>query len=130
MKIYAFYADGQWAYVERQEDVPDYASQSFAAVIDDLSIDEKEYFSGDCLIYDGNNQTVLFDHEKFDTEIRNKLFIDLTTVEGQQMDWLSRRIAAYPSIGDQLDMIYHDAINGTTVWKDTITAAKTSTPKP
>tara|TARA_R110000822_G_scaffold44284_1_gene118958 strand:- start:1555 stop:2004 length:450 start_codon:yes stop_codon:yes gene_type:complete len=127
VKIYVFYANGQWGYVERREDVPDYSSQSFEAVIDDLSADEKEFFCGDCLIYDGDNQTVSFDHEKFDTEIRNKLFTDLSTAEGKYVDWLSRRTAAYPSIGDQLDMIYHDAVDGTNTWLERIAAAKVST---
>ena len=36
----------------------------------------------------------------------------------------------YASIGDQLDMQYKDAINGTTTWKDHITAVKAKYPKP
>ena len=39
------------------------------------------------------------------------------------------RAEAYASIGDQLDMQYHDAVNGTTTWKDHITAVKTAHPK-
>lgn len=31
---------------------------------------------------------------------------------------------------DQLDMQYHDAVNGTTTWKDHITAVKNANPKP
>jgi len=40
------------------------------------------------------------------------------------------RIAEYPSIEEQLDMLYHDKIDGTTVWKDVITAIKEAHPKP
>ena len=36
----------------------------------------------------------------------------------------------YASIGDQLDMMYQDAINGTTTWKDHIAAVKAKYPKP
>ena len=36
----------------------------------------------------------------------------------------------YASIGDQLDMQYKDAINGTTTWKDHVTAVKSKYPKP
>ena len=36
----------------------------------------------------------------------------------------------YPSVDSQLDMMYHDLVNGTTVWKDTITAIKLANPKP
>ena len=39
------------------------------------------------------------------------------------------RATAYPSIQDQLDMQYHDAVNGTTTWKDTIQAVKDANPK-
>lgn len=39
------------------------------------------------------------------------------------------RAAAYPSIQEQLDMQYWDAINGTTVWQDTINAVKQQYPK-
>jgi len=40
------------------------------------------------------------------------------------------RAAAYPSIGDQLDMQYWDAKNGTTTWQDAIAAVKNAHPKP
>ena len=40
------------------------------------------------------------------------------------------RVAAYPSMEEQADMQYWDAVNGTTTWKDAITAVKTAHPKP
>lgn len=39
------------------------------------------------------------------------------------------RRQAYPDIAEQLDMIYWDKINGTTIWIDTITAIKNKYPK-
>lgn len=36
----------------------------------------------------------------------------------------------YPEITDQLDMIYHDQVNGTTTFKDAIKAVKDAHPKP
>ena len=36
---------------------------------------------------------------------------------------------AYPSIQEQLDMQYKDAVNGTTTWKDAIQAVKDEYPK-
>lgn len=36
----------------------------------------------------------------------------------------------YASIEDQLDQQYHDAVNGTTTWKDGIAAVKVAHPKP
>jgi len=43
--------------------------------------------------------------------------------------YIDDRKDAYPSTGDQLDMMYHDAIDGTTTWQDAITAVKTQFPK-
>ena len=43
--------------------------------------------------------------------------------------YAEKRRAEYPSVEDQLDMIYWDKINGTSVWQDTITAVKTKYPK-
>ena len=40
------------------------------------------------------------------------------------------RREAYGDIGDQLDMQYWDAENGTTVWADHIAAVKLANPKP
>ena len=48
----------------------------------------------------------------------------------QQFGYVSARQEAYPSIGDQLDMQYHDAVNGTTTWKDAIAQVKSDNPKP
>ena len=39
------------------------------------------------------------------------------------------RVAAYPSLAEQADMQYHDAIDGTTTWQDAITAVKLNNPK-
>jgi hypothetical protein len=39
------------------------------------------------------------------------------------------RVAEYPSIQEQMDMQYWDAINGTTTWQDAINAVKTKYPK-
>tara|TARA_R110000824_G_scaffold17863_1_gene71634 strand:- start:184 stop:525 length:342 start_codon:yes stop_codon:yes gene_type:complete len=40
------------------------------------------------------------------------------------------RAVEYPSIGDQFDMQYHDAVNSTTTWRDAIAAVKTKYAKP
>jgi hypothetical protein len=40
------------------------------------------------------------------------------------------RAVAYPSIPAQLDMQYHDKLNLTTTWEDSITAVKVEFPKP
>ena len=40
-----------------------------------------------------------------------------------------QRDRQYPSIGDQLDMQYHDQIDGTTTWKDAVAKVKSDNPK-
>ncbi len=40
------------------------------------------------------------------------------------------RAEAYPSIGDQLDMQYHDGVDSTTTWADAIAAVKAKYAKP
>ena len=50
--------------------------------------------------------------------------------EEQQFGYIEARQEAYGSIGDQLDMQYKDAINGTTTWKDHIAQVKSDNPKP
>jgi hypothetical protein len=40
------------------------------------------------------------------------------------------RAQEYPDIKEQLDMQYHDAVDGTTTWKDAIQAIKDAHPKP
>ena len=41
-----------------------------------------------------------------------------------------KRVIAYGSVGNQLDMIYWDGKNGTTVWADHIATVKAANPKP
>jgi hypothetical protein len=40
------------------------------------------------------------------------------------------RAREYAPIGEQLDMLFHDAQDGTTTWKDHIVAVKAAHPKP
>ena len=47
-----------------------------------------------------------------------------------QNDHKIARASAYPSLAEQLDMQYHDKINGTTTWADAIQAVKDKYPKP
>ena len=56
--------------------------------------------------------------------------VDRTSPDYIPPEWERGRIAAYPSIQEQLDMQYWDSVNGTTTWKDAIAAVKTENPKP
>ena len=50
--------------------------------------------------------------------------------ELEKVKWKEDRQIQYPSIQDQLDMQYWDAVNGTTTWKDAIAQVKADNPKP
>ncbi len=50
--------------------------------------------------------------------------------EAAAVKYQSDRQKAYASIGDQLDMQYWDAVNGTNTWKDHVAKVKSDNPKP
>jgi len=50
--------------------------------------------------------------------------------EYDAQEYARNRASAFPSIGDQLDMQYHDQLDGTTTWKDAIAKVKADNPKP
>ena len=51
-------------------------------------------------------------------------------LEERQNAVRATRRAAYGDLGSQLDMQYHDSIDGTTTWKDHVAAVKTANPIP
>jgi len=61
----------------------------------------------------------------FDQEVETALIAD----GGQSAKYAQYRAAAYPSIADQLDMQYHDSVDGTTTWIDAISVIKQKYPK-
>ena len=69
------------------------------------------------------------DYQQFIQDVAEQ---GISIVEGPTIiepDYVTLRQQAYPSLQDQQDMQYWDAINGTTVWQDTITAIKEEYPK-
>ena len=51
-------------------------------------------------------------------------------LEERQNAVRSTRKQAYGDLGAQLDMQYHDNVDGTTTWKDHVAAVKTANPIP
>ena len=74
-----------------------------------------------------NNDKLEFSDADYD---QAKIDLGNSKWEEQQYGYISARQAAYPSTGDQLDMQYWDAVNGTTTWKDAIAKVKSDNPKP
>lgn len=44
--------------------------------------------------------------------------------------YAEKRLAEYPAMSDQLDMIYWDKVNGTNLWQEKIAEIKAKYPKP
>ena len=70
------------------------------------------------------------DYQQFKTDV---VGIGTTCVVGidtvTTVDYTDARKAEYPSLEEQQDMQYWDAVNGTTTWKDKITEIKAKYPK-
>ena len=69
------------------------------------------------------------DYQQFIQDVAEQ---GLSIVEGPDIiepSYVELRAAEYPSLQEQEDMKYWDEINGTTVWRDTITAIKDKYPK-
>ena len=47
-----------------------------------------------------------------------------------QFGYINKRKREFPDYGEQLDMQYHDQLDGTTTWKDAIAKVKADNPKP
>ena len=63
-----------------------------------------------------------------ETEINDKIVELKAQYDAKQ--YQRDRQPEYPSIADQQDMQFHDAIDGTTTWQDAIQAVKDKYPKP
>ena len=74
-----------------------------------------------------NNERMEFSEADYDqaiTDLANSKY------DEQENGYKRARQEAYPSIPDQLDMLYWDKVNDTTTWKDAIAEVKTDNPKP
>ena len=46
-----------------------------------------------------------------------------------EKSYIEKRLAEYPALGEQLDMIYWDKVNGTNLWQSKISEIKAKYPK-
>ena len=76
--------------------------------------------------------TIRWDSDDIDQPTAAEIDAEIVRLDAEyaSQQYARNRAAAYPSIGEQFDMQYWDAINGTNVWRDTIAAVKAAHPKP
>ena len=82
---------------------------------------------GDGIYKQVNNERLPISDDDFE-----QMVIDCANSKFDQQEngYKTARQEAYGSIQDQLDMIYWDGVNGTTLWADHIAQVKTDNPKP
>ena len=74
-----------------------------------------------------NNERREFTESEYEQSIEDKKNFILDEYNN---GYKRARQEAYPSIPDQLDMLYWDKVNDTTTWEDTIAEVKADNPKP
>ena len=81
--------------------------------------------------FDASGNSVNLDQSKIDSA-RATLNAEAAAIlyQKQRTGEAGTTDTIYAPIGDQLDMQYKDAVNGTTTWKDHVAAVKAKYPKP
>jgi len=74
-----------------------------------------------------NNERLEFSQADYDQAIIDKAN---SMWNDQQFGYIQARQEGYGSIAEQLDMMYWDGVNGTSVWADHIAQVKADNPKP
>lgn len=80
-------------------------------------------YTRDNKCFDRNDIEVIIDDNKLSDEISR-----LQSIYDDKQ-YQRERAKTYPSISDQLDMLYWDKVNGTNNWQTEIQAVKTKYPK-
>ena len=81
---------------------------------------------------DGDPIITWHDHSKIPEKSKGE--IDTAVIEyaayQASIKFKTDRLNSYPDIGDQLDMMYHDLVDGTRTWRDAVAKVKADNPKP
>ena len=85
--------------------------------------DSKNKIYANLIVHDGGSKPT-------ETECTDGLAALQTAWDLEHDSYKSKRRDAFPSLEEQLDMQYWDAVNGTTTWKDAIAKVKSDNPKP
>ena len=85
--------------------------------------DSKNKIYANLIVHDGGSKPT-------ESDCTNGLAALQTAWDLENDSYKSKRRDAFPSLAEQLDMQYWDAVNGTTTWKDAIAKVKSDNPKP
>jgi len=87
-------------------------------------------------IYEGDDATCVwmdvpddFVYDVEDSHVINGSFVHIRKFETPSTLTIART-SSYGDLGAQLDMQYHDKVDGTSTWEDHVTAVKTANKKP
>ena len=93
-------------------------------------VDEADKFE----IYEGADANIKWcevpDDTTYEHSMINGVVVHRSDCEDAREQATVDREEAYGPMGEQMDMMYRDAINGTTEWKDHVANVKASTTKP
>ena len=93
-------------------------------------VDEADKFE----IYEGADASLKWcevpDDTTYEHTMINGVVVHRSDCEDAREQATVDREEAYGPVGEQMDMMYRDALNGTTEWKDHVANVKASTTKP
>jgi len=75
------------------------------------------------------NGTVVWKEDATDLPTEEEIQAEVVRLQAEWTANQYQRDRQYPAISDQLDMQYHDQLDGTTTWKDAIAKVKSDNPK-
>jgi len=78
---------------------------------------------------DGSQDYLIGDKVGITPEEAQQIEANATASRFNAMSYDQKRALSYPSMAEQLDMLYWDGVNGTTTWADAIAAVKAKHPK-
>ncbi len=131
MKVYRKAGDvihiGEWDHLYSEKLNPDYDMMSDAEKRAMIEAGHDPEF-----LYNDNGERIMVDLNPIPPGVMVADEMVQTLPDGSRAvasDYRRKRQAEYPSLPDQLDMIYHDRVNGTDHWFQTIEAVKRKYPK-
>ena len=99
--------------------------------LDEETLQDQEFYIGE--IFDGIYPPAAAiwcnSHNAYIDVIGEKRYEIKTIPDPYEPTYAEKRAAEYPSVGDQLDMIYWDRVNGTNLWQEKIAEIKAKYPK-